>query len=44
MITDSTDPAHETMGGVKIMFASLGEYGHLYPMMPLALAACNCRS
>jgi UDP:flavonoid glycosyltransferase YjiC (YdhE family) len=23
---------------VKIMFASLGAYGHLYPMMPLALA------
>jgi UDP:flavonoid glycosyltransferase YjiC (YdhE family) len=31
-------PAHETMGNVKIMFASLGAYGHLYPMMPLALA------
>jgi UDP:flavonoid glycosyltransferase YjiC (YdhE family) len=30
--------AHETMGNVKIMFASLGAYGHLYPMMPLALA------
>ncbi|HEU4908508.1 MAG TPA: hypothetical protein VFT17_06570 [Propionibacteriaceae bacterium] len=30
--------AHETMGDVKIMFASLGAYGHLYPMMPLALA------
>jgi len=29
--------AHETMGNVKIMFASLGAYGHLYPMMPLAL-------
>jgi UDP:flavonoid glycosyltransferase YjiC (YdhE family) len=26
------------MGNVKIMFASLGAYGHLYPMMPLALA------
>ena len=26
------------MGEVKIMFASLGAYGHLYPMMPLALA------
>jgi UDP:flavonoid glycosyltransferase YjiC (YdhE family) len=26
------------MGTVKIMFASLGAYGHLYPMMPLALA------
>jgi UDP:flavonoid glycosyltransferase YjiC (YdhE family) len=26
------------MGQVKIMFASLGAYGHLYPMMPLALA------
>jgi UDP:flavonoid glycosyltransferase YjiC (YdhE family) len=26
------------MGHVKIMFASLGAYGHLYPMMPLALA------
>ena len=26
------------MGDVKIMFASLGAYGHLYPMMPLALA------
>src|SRR5688500_1536495 len=25
-------------GEVKIMFASLGAYGHLYPMMPLALA------
>src|SRR4029450_4086925 len=25
-------------GPVKIMFASLGAYGHLYPMMPLALA------
>jgi UDP:flavonoid glycosyltransferase YjiC (YdhE family) len=24
------------MGTVKIMFASLGAYGHLYPMMPLA--------
>jgi UDP:flavonoid glycosyltransferase YjiC (YdhE family) len=24
---------------VKIMFASLGAYGHLYPMMPLALAS-----
>jgi hypothetical protein len=23
---------------VKIMFASLGAYGHLHPMMPLALA------
>jgi UDP:flavonoid glycosyltransferase YjiC (YdhE family) len=30
--------AHESMGSVKIMFASLGAYGHLYPMMPLALA------
>jgi hypothetical protein len=30
--------AHESMGNVKIMFASLGAYGHLYPMMPLALA------
>ena len=27
------------MGPVKIMFASLGAYGHLYPMMPLALAS-----
>ena len=26
------------MGHVKIMFASLGAYGHVYPMMPLALA------
>jgi hypothetical protein len=26
------------MSTVKIMFASLGAYGHLYPMMPLALA------
>jgi UDP:flavonoid glycosyltransferase YjiC (YdhE family) len=26
------------MATVKIMFASLGAYGHLYPMMPLALA------
>ena len=24
---------------MKIMFASLGAYGHLYPMMPLALAS-----
>jgi UDP:flavonoid glycosyltransferase YjiC (YdhE family) len=27
------------MGPVKIMFASLGAYGHLYLMMPLALAS-----
>ena len=33
--------AHETMGNVKIMFASLGAYGHLYPMMPLALACAD---
>jgi UDP:flavonoid glycosyltransferase YjiC (YdhE family) len=26
---------------VKIMFASLGGYGHLYPMMPLALACAD---
>src|SRR5688572_19506735 len=26
---------------MKIMFASLGAYGHLYPMMPLALALAN---
>jgi UDP:flavonoid glycosyltransferase YjiC (YdhE family) len=26
---------------VKIMFASLGAYGHLYPMMPLALASAD---
>jgi UDP:flavonoid glycosyltransferase YjiC (YdhE family) len=26
---------------VKIVFASLGAYGHLYPMMPLALACAN---
>jgi UDP:flavonoid glycosyltransferase YjiC (YdhE family) len=26
---------------VKIMFASLGAYGHLYPMMPLALACAD---
>ncbi len=25
-------------GPLKIVFASLGAYGHLYPMMPLALA------
>src|SRR4029453_14217324 len=30
--------ASGSMGDVKIMFASLGAYGHLYPMMPLALA------
>jgi UDP:flavonoid glycosyltransferase YjiC (YdhE family) len=29
------------MGGVKIMFASLGVYGHVYPMMPLALACAT---
>jgi UDP:flavonoid glycosyltransferase YjiC (YdhE family) len=29
------------MGDVKIMFASLGAYGHLYPMMPLALACAD---
>ena len=29
------------MGGVKIMFASLGAYGHLYPMMPLAFACAD---
>jgi UDP:flavonoid glycosyltransferase YjiC (YdhE family) len=28
-------------GLVKIMFASLGAYGHLYPMMPLALACAD---
>jgi UDP:flavonoid glycosyltransferase YjiC (YdhE family) len=32
---------HETMGTVKIMFASLGAYGHLYPMMPLAIACAD---
>jgi UDP:flavonoid glycosyltransferase YjiC (YdhE family) len=26
---------------VKIMFASLGAYGHLYPMMPLAMACAD---
>ncbi len=26
---------------MKILFASLGAYGHLYPMMPLALAAAE---
>jgi UDP:flavonoid glycosyltransferase YjiC (YdhE family) len=26
---------------VKIMFASLGAYGHVYPMMPLALACAD---
>lgn len=26
---------------VRIMFASLGAYGHLYPMMPLALACAD---
>jgi hypothetical protein len=26
---------------VKIMFASLGAYGHLYPMMPLAVACAE---
>jgi UDP:flavonoid glycosyltransferase YjiC (YdhE family) len=26
---------------VKIIFASLGAYGHLYPMMPLALACAD---
>ena len=26
---------------MKIMFASLGAYGHLYPMMPLALACAD---
>jgi UDP:flavonoid glycosyltransferase YjiC (YdhE family) len=34
----ATVSTHETMGNVKIMFSSLGAYGHLYPMMPLALA------
>ena len=29
------------MGAVKIMFASLGAYGHLYPMMPLAIACAD---
>jgi UDP:flavonoid glycosyltransferase YjiC (YdhE family) len=32
---------HETVGTVKIMFASLGAYGHLYPMMPLAIACAD---
>jgi UDP:flavonoid glycosyltransferase YjiC (YdhE family) len=32
---------HETTGTVKIMFASLGAYGHLYPMMPLAIACAD---
>jgi UDP:flavonoid glycosyltransferase YjiC (YdhE family) len=27
------------MTDVRVLFASLGAYGHLYPMMPLALAA-----
>jgi hypothetical protein len=31
--------ASGSIGTVKIMFASLGAYGHLYPMMPLALAS-----
>jgi UDP:flavonoid glycosyltransferase YjiC (YdhE family) len=26
---------------MKIMFASLGVYGHLYPMMPLALGCAD---
>ena len=26
---------------MKIIFASLGAYGHLYPMMPLALACAD---
>jgi hypothetical protein len=30
--------AQESMGNVKIMFASLGAYGHLYLMVPLAMA------
>ena len=29
------------MGSVKIMFASLGAYGHLYPMMPLVIAGAD---
>jgi hypothetical protein len=29
------------MGPVKIMFASLAAYGHLYPMMPLAFACAD---
>jgi UDP:flavonoid glycosyltransferase YjiC (YdhE family) len=29
------------MGTVKIMFAALGAYGHLYPMMPLAIACAD---
>jgi hypothetical protein len=29
------------MCGVKIMFASLDAYGHVYPMMPLALACAT---
>jgi UDP:flavonoid glycosyltransferase YjiC (YdhE family) len=29
------------MTNVKIVFASLGAYGHLYPMMPLALACAD---
>jgi UDP:flavonoid glycosyltransferase YjiC (YdhE family) len=32
---------NESIGGVKIMFASLGAYGHLYPMMPLAVACAE---
>jgi hypothetical protein len=31
----------DSMAGVKIMFASLGAYGHLHPMMPLALACAD---
>jgi UDP:flavonoid glycosyltransferase YjiC (YdhE family) len=34
-----TVAASGSMGTVKIMFASLGAYGHLYPVMPLALAS-----
>lgn len=29
------------MGLLKIMLASLGAYGHLYPMMPVALACAD---
>ena len=29
------------MIGMKILFASLGAYGHVYPMMPLALACAD---
>jgi hypothetical protein len=36
-----TRSASDSMATVKIMFAPLGAYGHLYPMMPLALACAD---